>query len=335
MPPSSRQLLLLPENQSAFEALRKIGKRNAASSRKPKLIYLYGPAGTGKSLLVSKAVRDLLRKSPKLKSEIVTASTFAAELAEASVGKTIDRFQERFRSLDLFVCEDLQALRKRTESQQQLVHCLDHLLERGSTVILTATSLPGHWTNLDARLIDRCHGSLSIPVKLPAFASRVKLIQHFAQEQHIPFPTAAAKLMARELEFSARDLEASVNRLMELSRRQGQNVSPELVEQFLKQEVVRPEIPIHRIIRQTAKYFDLKVRDLKSDSRRADVVRARQIAMFLLRHFTNLTQQEIARHLGKADHTAVVRAEKKFARLLETDSSTRDQIAELKELLLD
>jgi chromosomal replication initiator protein len=334
MPPSSRQILPLPENRSAFEALQRLGKRSVSSTRKTRLIYLHGPAGTGKSLLVSRFVRDLLRKSPKLKSEIVTASAFAADLADASEAKTIDQFQTRFRSLDLFVCEDLQSLRHRKESQQQLVHCLDHLQDRGSTIVLTATSLPGHWIGFDPRLTDRCHGALSIGLKLPAFSSRVKLIQHFAQEEHIPFPTVAAKLMARELEFSPRDLENSVNQLIELSRRLKQNISSELVEQFLKQEVVRPEIPLKQIIRQSAKYFDLNVRDLKSDSRRSDVVRARQIAMFLARLYTKQTQQEIAKTLGKADHTSVIRAERKIAQLLESDSLIRLQVAEIKELLL-
>ncbi|HSG71463.1 MAG TPA: DnaA/Hda family protein, partial [Planctomycetaceae bacterium] len=234
MPPSPRQILLLPENRSAFEALQKLGTRSGSSTRKTRLIYLHGPAGTGKSLLVTRFVREFLRKSPKLKVEIVTASTFAADLADASDAKTIDQFQDRFRSLDLFVCEDLQSLRHRKESQQQLVHCLDHLLDRGSTIVLTATSLPGHWTGFDPRLTDRCHGALSIGLKLPAFSSRVKLIQHFAQEEHIPLPAAAAKLMARELESSPRDLETAVNQLIELSRRSKQNISLELVEQFLK-----------------------------------------------------------------------------------------------------
>ncbi|HUG18415.1 MAG TPA: DnaA/Hda family protein [Planctomycetaceae bacterium] len=333
MPPSPRQILLLPENRSVFEALQKLGTRSVSSTRKTRLIYVHGPAGTGKSLLVTRFVRDLLRKSPKIKAEIVTASTFAADLADASDAKTIDQFQARFRSLDLFVCEDLQSLRHRKESQQQLVHCLDHLADRGSTIVLTATSLPGHWTSFDPRLTDRCHGALSIGLKLPALSSRLKLIQHFAQEEHIPFPATAAKLMARELESSPRDLETAVNQLIELSRRSKQNISLELVEQFLKQDVVRPEIPLNQIIRQTAKYFDLNARDLKSESRRSDVVRARQIAMFLARQFTKQTQQEIARQLGKADHTAVIRAEKKIAQLLETDSLIRLQVAEIKEQL--
>jgi chromosomal replication initiator protein len=333
MPVSStlHQFLLLPENRSAYRALQSAEKN--LRQQKSKLIFIYGLTGSGKSHLICQALREYRRSNPKLKFEHVTAAEFAAQLADASTEERLPEFQQHYRNLDLFVCEDLQSLQKRKESQRQLVVCLDALEEKGSLIILSSTTLPGSWQRADRRLVDRCRGGLSVEIELPSTNSRQKLIAHFAQTIHEPLPKSISSMIAETVDGAPRDLKSVMDRLLDSAHRLQQPLTPEFVERFLNQEIAQPEPALKEIIRITARHFDLKVRDLKSASRRADVVYARQCAMYLARELTTLTQTQIAQAMGKADHTAVIRACQKIQKLLAEEASTRHELAELKDAL--
>lgn len=330
-PSQAHQFLLLPENRSADRALQTAFGQ--LSQKRPKLLFLYGPSGVGKSHLITQAIREHRKQNPKLKMEHLTASDFAARLADASAAETIPEFQSKFRKLDLFVCEDLQALRGRKESQRQLVVCLDELAAKGSLVILTSTTLPGSWTKIDRRLIDRCRGGLSIELPLPSPKNRIKLCRHFAQMIHEPMSSAIAEMIANHVEGSPRDLKSTVERLVEDAHHRQQSLTPSYVQQYLQRELSTPEVSLKKIIQVTAKYFGLKIRDLKSTARRADIVYARQSAMYLARELTSHSQLDIAKALGKADHTSVIRACRKIEESLSQETRVRQEISELKTLL--
>lgn len=330
-PSQLHQFLLLPENRSADRALQTSLKN--LSQKRPKVVFLYGPSGVGKSHLITQAIREHRQQNPKLKLENLTASDFAAQLAEASDAGTIPQFQTKFRQLDLLVCEDLQAIQGRKESQRQLVICLDELESRGSLVILTSTTLPGSWKRTERRLIDRCRAALSIELPLPSAKNRIKLCRHFAQMIHEPMAASVAELIANHVEGSPRDLKSTVERLVEETHRRRQKLTPEFTQLFLERELSSPEPPLKKIIQIASRYFDLKVRDLKSSSRRADIVYARQSAMYLAREMTNRSQTDIAKALGKADHTSVIRACRKIEGLISEETRVRQEISELKTLI--
>ncbi|MBD3674421.1 MAG: ATP-binding protein [Planctomycetaceae bacterium] len=333
MPNSSKQtpFLLLPENRSADRALQKIVAD--PGTVKPKRLFLYGPTGVGKSHLLAQTHREARSRFPKLKSDHLTASEFAAQLADASDQGTIPEFQTKFRTLDVLICEDLQSLQKRKESQRQLIRCLDELESKGAIVVLSSTTLPGSWQGVDRRLVDRCRGGLSLEIPLPGAGSRKKLVSHFAQALHQPMTASIATLIAQTVSESPRDLKSAVTRLVEDAHRRQQQLTKTYVTKFLEGELSAPEVPMKKIVHTTAKYFGLKVGDLKSSSRRADIVYARQTCMYLLREMTSLTQKEIAKGLGKADHTSVVRAYQKIEGFIEKDSRVRHEILELKSAL--
>jgi len=327
-PSPLHQFLLLPENRSAYRALEGVSKN--IEQKRGKFLFLYGPSGTGKTHLISQALRDYQKLKPKLKVQKVTASEFAAQLADAADAGSVVEFQQRYRRLDLLICEDLQALQKRTESQRQFVLCLDELESKGAIVIVSSTTLPGRWQSMNRRLIDRCRAALSVEVALPSHKSRVRLCQHFAQLLHEPMPNAVAEMMAKEVQGSPRDLKSFVDRLVEDAHRRKLKLSTDYVKKYLDRELVLPELPMKKIIQATARYFSLKVGELKSSARRSDIVHARQVAMFLLRELTTHTQAEIAKAMGKADHTSVVRACQIIEELITTDSRAEQEILELR-----
>lgn len=330
-PSQLHQFLLLPENRSAHRALENLSK--SLQQKRGKRLFLYGPSGTGKSHLISQALLEYRQSKPKIKYRRVTASEFAAQLADASAAGGVPEFQQQYRDLDLLICEDLQALQKRTESQRQLVLCLDEIETKGTVAIVSSTTLPGRWQNINRKLIDRCRAALSIEVALPSPQSRVRLCRHFAQLIHEPMPASVAECIAQTIQGSPRDLHSVIARLVEDAHRRKCKLSDEYVAQFLESEIVAPVLPMKIIIQVTARYFTLKVADLKSSSRRSDIVHARQVAMYMLREMTTHTQIEIAKTMGKADHTSVVRACQKVEELMSNDSRAQQELLELRATL--
>jgi chromosomal replication initiator protein len=327
----TKSLLLIPENRSAYRALERVLLTGKPAARG--LVYLYGPSGVGKSRLIAHFLRELSRKPTKLRILSLTASEFAARIADASQADALSPLQEELSGLDLLVCEDLQSLQRRTESQRQLLLAIDALLETAKTVILSADSLPGGWKSFDRRLADRCRGGLSVAVEFPKAASRIKLIQTFGEAQHLLIPPESARRIAMDCPFSPRDLEAFVNRLAEQQRKRGSGLTADLIDAQIEQEYRRPGLSPEQIVKRTAAHFQVTLKELRSPSRRQDIVLARCAAMYLIRTLTETSHAQIAAAFGKSDHTAALRGIQKIERLLEKDSTLAGQIEELRKEL--
>ena len=149
--PVAEPLILLAEQQLARSALRRLLKPSTAG--KGRLVSLVGSSGSGKSALLAESFRE--RSSSQVPTLQVTAAEFAAQLAEASSTQQVPEFQERFRSVSVLVCEDLQALERRPETLRQLLAVIDDLLAHGSDVIVTSTKLPGQLESFPAKLVSR------------------------------------------------------------------------------------------------------------------------------------------------------------------------------------
>lgn len=323
--------LPLDENrlaQAAVTGLHRGIDRNAC-----RLVYLYGQSGVGKSHLVRHFVRAEQRARPAEQLLLVTAAEFAAELAEASVEKSIPLFQERYRQLDLLVCEDLGALSSRMESQRQLVFAIDEILRSGGRVLLTCRRLPGELERMDPRLISRCHAASCAEIRLPSRNSRIKLIGHFAGTQQIPLTRDVVALLADGLPVSPREFLAAVIQLESCARLQGAVPDAGLTRQFLAGEIKRPQITLSRIARTVARHFGTTVSLLRSSTRRQAHLLPRQCSMLLARELTDEPLHRIATYFGRQNHSTVVHAVKRMKTILADDPAVRHHLAQIRQTL--
>lgn len=325
--------VLLDENRFAAAAVQRLQRRGAdrgPAAAGGRLVHIDGPAGAGKSHLVRQFVRDARRADRTLRTALVTASQFAAELAEASAEKTIDRFQAKYRALDLFICEDLAALENRPETQRQLVAVLDEIMSHGGRVVLTSRKSPGELTGVSARLVSRCHGGTCATIRPPGHASRIRLLEHFSQARQLPLPPDAVALLARELPVSPRELLAAVVQLDALARFEKSPPDLRLARRYLAGEVKPPAATLRQIGEAVARHFGLSAAALRGASRQPGVVLARQCAMFLARALTTKTLAEIARHFGRRNHTTVLHACRRIDTQLVDDPALRQHLAHIR-----
>ncbi|MDP7274423.1 MAG: DnaA/Hda family protein [Planctomycetaceae bacterium] len=314
----SEPLLLVPEIRLAHTAVKQLASQD---SSRPSIVFISGPPGSGKSHLARLFLQGL-----GTRKQGVTASQFAAELAEASERRNVPGFQENYRSLDVLVCEDLQALAGRRQSQVQLLAVIDDMIVRRGRVLVSASKLPGRLERCDPKLISRLRGGVVVSIRNPGPASRLQLLEHLASRHQIPLPVEVAQLLARRISGSARDLIAALGQLETLARISGGVIDLPLARQVLAGDAVVEPPTLAAITRDVARQFGISPRQLRQRSRAQHIVTPRQCAMFLTRELTGAIYSKIAAYFGCSNHTTVLHACRRMQQRLSEEPELRQAV---------
>lgn len=320
--PVAEPLILLAEQQLARSALRRLLKPSTAG--KGRLVSLVGSSGSGKSALLAESFRE--RSSSQVPTLQVTAAEFAAQLAEASSTQQVPEFQERFRSVSVLVCEDLQALERRPETLRQLLAVIDDLLAHGSDVIVTSTKLPGQLESFPAKLVSRLRGGTTIRINPPGPESRAELLRLFCRQRRLSISRDALALLAESLEVSPRELIGLVTQLSELNR----SLKRADVEVFLRQELPTKTLTPMRVTRAVAKEFGIALTALRSTRRSQALVLPRQCAMWLCRKLCRASYPELGQFFER-QHSSVIHAVRKLESQLDNEPMLRQRLARLED----
>ncbi|RLT06461.1 MAG: cell division protein ZapE [Planctomycetota bacterium] len=317
---TTEPLIQIAEQRLARSALRRLRKPTAAG--KGRLLYLVGPAGSGKSALLAESFREL--PSSQVPPLQVTAAEFAAQLAEASSNQQLPVFQERFRSVSVLVCEDVQALERRPETLRQLLTVIDELLAHGSDVLVTSTKLPGQFESFPAKLVSRFRGGTVIGIKPPGPDSRAELLRLFCRQRRLSISRDALALLAESLEASPRELIGVITQLAERRR----PLKRADIEDFLQRELPNKSITPLKVSRAVAKDFGIALSALRSRRRSQALVLPRQCAMWLCRKLCHLSYPELGAFFDR-QHSSVIHAVRKLETRIENEPALRQRIARL------
>ncbi len=302
-------LLPIAEQRLARAALARLAQ--PVASGKGRLVYLVGPAGCGKSAL--------LYGLPA-----VTGSEFAAQFADASEKQTIPEFQERFRTVSVFVCEDIQPLNGRKETQQQLLAVIDELLAHGRDVVISSSKMPGQLEAFSAKLRNRFRGGTLVAVPLPGPDSRAILLRHFAQQRHVAFARDALALLAESLAVSPRELSGVVQQLAERHR----SIKRADIEAFLQSDVPSITIRPVDVSRAVAAEFGVTQAALRSSNRSASLVLPRQCAMWLCRKLMDISFTKLGDFFERR-HSSVMHAVQRLESRLQQEPKLRQRLAKI------
>jgi len=310
--------LVLPESQLAFAAATQL--RSARSSRPLPLLTMHGPAGAGKTHLVSQVFTQGRASGESVKVIEVTAEEFAGEWTEAVRGRRVVEMREMYLAHDLLICEDLQGFRGLPAAQEALIGLVDEIIAGGGRVVLTASAPPLEIRGLSARLIGRCHGGVSVSIPLPGRASRLKLLKHFAASLQVPVGIDALESLAKTDGHSPRELRGHLQRLVQAAQQRRCAADAALLEELLTGELPAAERGVADVAREVARQFGVTLRQLRSESRVAAAQLPRRAAMFLSREVTAAPCSEIGAYFSGRTHSTVVYSCERFAEQLAEDS---------------
>jgi chromosomal replication initiator protein len=302
-------------------------------------LYVHAGVGLGKTHLLQ-AVAWTGNAQADRKVLYLTAEKFMYGFVSALRSQTAIAFKEALRGIDVLVIDDLQFLQGKS-TQAEFSHTLNSLIDAGRQVVIAADRPPTDLESLDDRVRSRLAGGLVVEMgslgeelRLEILISRIAAARVHHPGFDVPAPVLA--YIARSVTHNGRDLEGAINRLLAHSKLTGQPVTMELAEREIR-DLIRPQEPkrvkIEDIQRIVARHYNVSRGDLLSSRRTANVVRPRQVAMYLAKTLTLRSLPEIGRRFGGRDHTTVLHAVRKIENLVGNDVALAEEIEVLKRQL--
>ena len=301
-------------NNIALAASRQIGD-GLKNSYNP--LFIYGGVGLGKTHLMHAVGNELLRKDPTKKISYVHSEKFVSDMVKSLQLGAISEFKQYYRSLDALLIDDIQFFAKKEQSQEELFHTFNSLLEKGSQMILTCDRYPKEIDGLEDRLKSRLGWALPVVIEPPELETRVAILLGKAESMNQELNEESAFFIAQKVKSNVRELEGALKRVIANSNFTGRPISVELIKDSLKDllAIQARQVSVENIQKTTAEYYNIKLSDILSKRRSRSVARPRQMAMFLAKELTNYSLPEIGESFGGRDHTTVIHACKKINEL--------------------
>jgi chromosomal replication initiator protein len=302
-------------------------------------LYIHAGVGLGKTHLLQ-ATTWAGNNGAERKVLYLTAEKFMYGFVSALRTQTALAFKEALRGIDVLVIDDLQFLQGKS-TQAEFCHTLNALIDAGRQVVIAADRPPTDLESLDDRVRSRLAGGLVVEMgplgedlRLEILKTRVTAARQYHPSFDVPGPVLA--YIAKSVTHNGRDLEGAINRLLAHNKLTGQPVTMEMAEREVR-DLIRPQEPkrvkIEDIQRIVARQYNVSRADLLSSRRTANVVRPRQVAMYLAKTLTLRSLPEIGRRFGGRDHTTVLHAVRKIEGLVGNDAMLADEIEVLKRQL--
>ena len=326
-------------NTLAHAAARQVamGRRGEAVMFNP--LYVHAGVGLGKTHLLQ-ALAWAGNASSERKVLYLTAEKFMYGFVSALRAQNALAFKESLRSIDVLVIDDLQFLQGKS-TQAEFCHTLNALIDAGRQVVIAADRPPSDLETLEERVRSRLAGGLVVEMGSLGEELRLEILRSraAAAKQHHPgfdVPPPVLVFIAKAVTHNGRDLEGALNKLLAHSKLTGNSITLEMAEHEIR-DLIRPQEPkrvkIEDIQRVVARQYNVSRADLLSSRRTANVVRPRQVAMYLAKLLTLRSLPEIGRRFGGRDHTTVLHAVRKIENLVSTDSALAGEIELLKRQL--
>lgn len=325
-------------NTLAHAAARQVAEGRRGDSVMFNPLYIHAGVGLGKTHLLQAVT--WAGNSNDRKVLYLTVEKFMYGFVAALKSQTALAFKEALRGIDVLVIDDLQFLQGKS-TQAEFCHTLNALIDAGRQVVIAADRPPSDLEALDERVRSRLAGGLVVEMaslgeelRLDILKSRVAAARAHHATFDVPLPVL--EYLAKAITHNGRDLEGAVNRLLAHSKLNATPVTLEMAEREVR-DLIRPQEPkrvkIEDIQRVVARQYNVSRSDLLSSRRTANVVRPRQVAMYLAKTLTLRSLPEIGRRFGGRDHTTVLHAVRKIEALVAKDISLSDEVELLKRQL--
>jgi chromosomal replication initiator protein len=325
-------------NALAHAAARQVADAEMGTVARFNPLYVYASVGLGKTHLLQSIA--WAGEANGRRVSYLTAEKFMYGFVAALKNQSAIAFKEALRGIDVLIIDDLQFLQGKTV-QQEFCHTLNALIDAGRQVVVAADRAPPELETLEERVRSRLAGGLVVeiaaleePLRLSIIETRVAALK--AEHPGFDVPPTVISHVARQVTQNGRDLDGAVTRLLAHNQLSGRPVTIDLADEVIR-DLIRPSDPrrirVEDILRIVAKHYGVTRADLLSSRRTANVVRPRQVAMYLAKTLTLRSLPEIGRRFGGRDHTTVLHAVRKIDGLVSVDKALAEECEVLKRLL--
>ena len=291
-------------------------------------LFIYGGVGLGKTHLIQAIGNEILKQNTSYKIRYVPAERYMGEIVDALRNQSMNRLKEKYREVDVLILDDVQFLAGKEKMQEEFFHTFNALYEKNKQIIISSDRPPQAIATLEERLRSRFEGGMTADVSLPDVETRLLILKIKTDIKKISIPEDVLVFIADKIKNNIRELEGALNRVIIASKLSNSPITVEIAKKSILSHAASPKkfISAKKIVKAVADFYDIDERDLMHRSRKKDVVKPRQIAMYLMREELKSSYPTIGERLGGRDHTTAIHSCEKIGHDLLTNSELEEEI---------
>jgi chromosomal replication initiator protein len=296
-------------------------------------LFIYGHTGLGKTHLLHAIANFVTDHGGGLTSRYVTSETFMNDFINSLRDKRIEGFKQRYRTYDVLLIDDVQFFEHKERIQEEFFHTFNSLYEAGRQIVMSSDRPPRDISTLEERLRSRFEWGLITDIQPPDLETRIAILRKKVKNDQIEIrDPELLTFIASRVSTNIRELEGALTRVVAFASLTGRPLSVDLAQDVLKDvfpQGATAQISIERIQELVCERFGVTHDELTGDRRSQNIVYPRQVAMYLSRELTDSSLPKIGKEFGGRDHTTVIHATSKIARLIREDRSVYNLVQEL------
>jgi chromosomal replication initiator protein len=316
-----------PNNEIAHAASLAVAQTPARTYNP---LFIYGGVGLGKTHLMQAIGQYAMAKKKNTKVIYLSSELFINEFIDAIQHSNLVRFRKRYRQADVLLIDDIQFLSGKERSQEEFFHTFNTLFDGHKQIVMSSDRPASEIANLEHRLVSRFEWGLTAELQPPDAETRLAILRKKARAMQIKLADDVFEFLANRIRTNVRRLEGALMRVASFASLSGKELTGEVVEHLLKdilQEEARNAVTIEQIQRRVAEHFDVRLADMTSKRRPANIAFPRQVAMYLARELTKASLNEIGDAFGGRDHGTVLHACKQVKKRMKEQDSIRQTIS--------
>lgn len=319
-----------PFNEVAYSAAQAILKQPGVYNP----LFIYGSTGLGKTHLIQAIGNAMKQKSPGISILYTNTEKFTNDIVSAIQTNKIATLKEKYRAHDALILDDIQFLSGKDKTQYELFELFNSFYDKHKQIIFSSDKHPNYIQGLEERMKSRLSHGMVIDISKPEYESRVAILQAKAHENNLSISHEILDFIAAHVEGNIRELEGIFNSLMMQIQTKNREMNIAEIKSLIKNNIKpKKNVSIEDIIKTIAHFYNLDEALIYEKTRRKEIVRARQVAMYLLREDFNISFPLIGRKMGGRDHTTVIHSCDKVKQDVETDTELNQEIEQIRAML--
>ncbi len=330
-----------PSNKFVYAAAKSVAE---APGENFNPLYIYGGTGLGKTHLMQAIANEIAEKKPSLHVIYTTSEKFLNEYVDSMYSRhgagrdSESRFRNRYRNVDVLIIDDIQFWANKHGVQEAFFHTFNELFSQHKQIVISSDCPAKDLTTLEERLRTRFEGGLIADIQPPDVEMKIAILKRKALEKKYVIPDDVLAFLVRNTDNNVRTLEGRLNTVIFASKLHEEPITLKLAAQALQESVAegdaQEEVTPESILRATAHYFSLKESDVTGKSKRQDLVRARQICIYLMCDMLTVPLISIGKVMGGRDHSTIIYARDKIADLMRLNDSVMKAVTDIKSAVL-